>query len=333
MPIKVTCRCGQQFAAKDELAGKVVKCPKCQESLKVGAPSANARQAEPAATASAATPSAVAALLDEVGFHVHGEKEDATVQRCPACDEKLSDHAVLCVNCGYNLETGKFVKGMGGVGPGGGTRRAEGHEGAALLLLKRAETAIEVDKDEERKIRTQGMPLWMLISILSMIATFTVGMSVLPADQAFMISGYVWMGVCSTLATFYWFWLLVIAFKESVLHGLMFQFVPFYAVYYVAKRWADHGKLFMIYLTLLILAPAGLILITLAPKMKREGSREVLMFLREPSVMALSAALDPDPAVHGGQTARGCESFSSTAINPLESRSPKTIPALRPDTG
>jgi hypothetical protein len=230
MPIKVTCRCGQQFAAKDELAGKVVKCPKCKEPLKVGETPSKPKGAESGAGTQpgVAAPSAVAALLDEVGFHVHGDKVDETVQHCPACDQKISDHAVLCVYCGYHLERGKFVKGAGGTGPGLGTQKAEGHEGAALLLLKRAENAIEVDKDEERKIRTQGMPLWMLISILSMIATFTIGMSVLPADQAFLISGYVWIGVCATLAVFYWFWLVVIAFKESAAHGLMFQFVPFY---------------------------------------------------------------------------------------------------------
>jgi len=99
MPIKVTCRCGQQFAAKDELAGKVVKCPKCKEPLKVGETPSKPKGAESGAGTQpgVAAPSAVAALLDEVGFHVHGDKVDETVQHCPACDQKISDHAVLCV--------------------------------------------------------------------------------------------------------------------------------------------------------------------------------------------------------------------------------------------
>ena len=173
------------------------------------------------------------------------------VQHCPACDQKISDHAVLCVYCGYHLETGKFVKGMGG--RAAAAQKAEGHEGAALMLLKKAERAINQDKDEERKMRTQGMPLWMIITILSIIASFTVGMSVLPRDQAFQVSGYVWMSVCGSLAIVYWFRLVVIAFKESTTHGLMFQFVPFYALYYVVKRWADCGKLFMTHVILSLL--------------------------------------------------------------------------------
>ncbi len=274
MPIKVTCRCGQQFAAKDELAGKVVKCPKCQQTLKVGEPqaasAASGGQAQPAAGSGS-----VASLLDEIGFHVHG-KEDDTVQHCPACDKKISDHAVLCVHCGYHLDTGKFVKGLGG-GPGGPAAKAEGHEGAALMLLKRAERTIEQDKDEERKIRTQGMPLWMIITILSIIASFTVGMSVLPRDQAFRISGIVWMCVCGSLAVVYWFILAYIAFKESIQHGLMFQFVPFYAIYYVAKRWPDCGKPFLTHVILSLLVPVGYVLVVIAPKLKPEPARDVSM--------------------------------------------------------
>jgi hypothetical protein len=290
MPIKVTCRCGQQFAAKDELAGKVVKCPKCQESLKIGAPPAPQTGAGPGTQpAPSAAPSAVAKMLDEVGFRVHG-KEDESVQHCPACDQKISDHALLCVHCGYHLESGKFVKGMGSVGPG--AQKAEGYEAAALLLLKRAERTIETDKDEERKTRTQGMPLWMIITILSIIASFTIGMSVLPRDQAFQVSGYVWMGVCGILAIVYWFRLVIIAFKESAVHGLMFQFVPFYAIYYVAKRWGDCGKLFMTYVILSLLASVGWMLVLIAPKLKVEPTREVSLAGSHPPAV-MSAMLDP----------------------------------------
>ncbi len=37
MPIIVRCECGQQFQAKDELAGKRLKCPKCQRPLQIPA--------------------------------------------------------------------------------------------------------------------------------------------------------------------------------------------------------------------------------------------------------------------------------------------------------
>jgi hypothetical protein len=35
MPISVTCQCGQSFRAKDDLAGKRVKCPKCGQPLTI----------------------------------------------------------------------------------------------------------------------------------------------------------------------------------------------------------------------------------------------------------------------------------------------------------
>src|SRR2546428_11367635 len=44
MPIPVSCQCGQSFRAKDDLAGKRVKCPKCGQVLQIpgAAPSASA---------------------------------------------------------------------------------------------------------------------------------------------------------------------------------------------------------------------------------------------------------------------------------------------------
>ena len=287
MPIKVSCQCGQQFAAKDEFAGKVVKCPKCQRPLAIGAAPGAKR-----APVQAGAPSAVAALLDEVGFHVHNDKEEEAVQHCPACDAKISDHAVLCVYCGFHLESGKFIKGVAGSGPGGIAQKAEGHEGVAQLLLKRAEQTIEMDKDEERKIRTQGMPMWMIITILSIIATFAVGMSVLPRDQAFMISGYVWMGVTGIISLVYWVRLVIAAFTEKLACGLMFLFVPFYALFYVITRWSECGKLFLIYLTLSILQPLGLVLVIVAPKFKEAPGQDVRLPIQPPAIVAC-AMFDP----------------------------------------
>lgn len=48
MAIAVSCDCGQQYQLKDELAGKLVKCPACGESLRVAEITRNA-QADPAA--------------------------------------------------------------------------------------------------------------------------------------------------------------------------------------------------------------------------------------------------------------------------------------------
>ena len=47
-----------------------------------------------------------------------------------------------------------------------------------------------------------------------------------------VIAGYIVMGICSI-------WLIVVAFRESALHGLLCWFVPFYAIYYAITRWED----------------------------------------------------------------------------------------------
>jgi len=45
MEIKIACQCGQRFAAKERLAGKTVKCPKCGSSLVIPEPKPAAKPA------------------------------------------------------------------------------------------------------------------------------------------------------------------------------------------------------------------------------------------------------------------------------------------------
>ncbi len=49
MPIKVTCKCGQGFVAKERLAGRTLKCPKCDTRLKIPQPKP-AGQTQPSAS-------------------------------------------------------------------------------------------------------------------------------------------------------------------------------------------------------------------------------------------------------------------------------------------
>jgi hypothetical protein len=264
MPIKVVCTCGQQFAAKDELAGKVVKCPKCKQPLKVGG-------AQPAATP---VGGGLGDLLDEVGFHVHEDEEQA--QYCPACDAKMSDHAIICVQCGFHLETGKFSKGVGG-GPLTAAQKAEGHAGAAEMLLRKAQHAISQDSHEERKMRTQGAPVWALLASVVIIACLAVSLSVMPRKAALMTSGVVWVSICMLVYTYYWIVLIVTAFMENVVQGLLFMFVPLYSLYYVITRWADCRRAFLICIFSSILALGGWGLIVWSASMSFQQAEQTVM--------------------------------------------------------
>jgi hypothetical protein len=61
MAIAVTCRCGKKFKVKDELAGKVVRCPQCQIPLRI--PNRQAKPGGPSASATDERANVEAALL------------------------------------------------------------------------------------------------------------------------------------------------------------------------------------------------------------------------------------------------------------------------------
>jgi hypothetical protein len=82
MPITVECSCGKRFQVADERAGHKVRCTVCQEVVAVPG------RAEEA----------------EAGYAV----ED--MRKCPRCKRKWPGETVLCVNCGYNFQTGRAVE-------------------------------------------------------------------------------------------------------------------------------------------------------------------------------------------------------------------------------
>lgn len=108
MPIKVSCSCGQSFNAKDELAGKRVRCPKCKNPLQIPAAAAPPAadlddfQLAPAAEVPKYNP------LEDI-LQDEGVKAAATGPVCPSCSEPINPSAVLCVQCGFNLQTGEKI--------------------------------------------------------------------------------------------------------------------------------------------------------------------------------------------------------------------------------
>ena len=112
MPIKVRCgSCEAAFKAKDALAGKRVRCPKCKKPLTIpaavgvgGVAAARPRSKPAKANAVRSNPNPMMDLLDEAD--VKGVTRGPT---CDNCAAELTAGAVLCIECGYNMETGKRV--------------------------------------------------------------------------------------------------------------------------------------------------------------------------------------------------------------------------------
>lgn len=106
--IAVKCDCGKSFAAKAEWAGKKVKCPACAKPVRIpgGKAKLPAKKTPPPPPVPASNVS-IGGLFDEVGFNT----EDGSAHRkCPECRAPMSDEAVICIDCGYNENTGKKLE-------------------------------------------------------------------------------------------------------------------------------------------------------------------------------------------------------------------------------
>lgn len=102
MPITVACSCGKKLAAKEEYAGRTLKCPGCGKGVKIPSAAGSTVGKGGAAKRPAAAKqplSSAAQLLEEAGLAHHVEGPT-----CPECFAPIPEDAVLCVECGYNFK-------------------------------------------------------------------------------------------------------------------------------------------------------------------------------------------------------------------------------------
>ena len=194
MPIKVQCPCGAAFAAKDELAGKTVKCPKCKKPLKIGAaggaPAKSATQPKQAAAARpVAKPVKVKPITEEKASALPGTSTESTFDEiglqaaavgthpCPGCTEPMPLEAVICIKCGYNTRLGRRMETakLGGSGGDG----HEGHGAVVTGLMERAAQVLDEDAAEDKKKTSEGLPWWVYLIGLAALVGFLGTMVVL----------------------------------------------------------------------------------------------------------------------------------------------------------
>lgn len=121
MPVKVRCQsCEKVFAAPDAARGKLVKCPGCEEKVKV--PAGDGAKSTAGAKAPAKKP---AKKKDDHDDHEHALKnldldkvEDENARICPKCGQEIYDEETFeCPACGLNFETGMTKEKQKGVDP------------------------------------------------------------------------------------------------------------------------------------------------------------------------------------------------------------------------
>ncbi len=256
MPIKVQCACGAAFAAKDELAGRTVKCPKCQQPLKIpaasGAPVAAAPRAPTAQPPRPGQPSPpnrqLAAplpsqgggpggnhgLYDEIGLTA----QQAGTAPCPGCAKPMPANAIVCIQCGYNKKIGRRMEtvkqGEAAVLPGG-------HSVTVDELLGKAAQSIADDKEEQRKKTREGMPWWIYLIGMFACIGFMIMMMVLPERVAVSTGGVIIWGLCIVVNIYATIRIYMIAFNESVSEGVLCLVCGLYQLYFIFTHWDQCG--------------------------------------------------------------------------------------------
>jgi ribosomal protein L40E len=177
-------------------------------------------------------------LFDEAGF---SSKVEAV---CPMCRAEMAGNAVLCTKCGYHKEVGM---------------RLQGHKTAGVdidhgtLALQKAALDMVSDKAmQEKLIAGGGMPWWALALVLFVISSaLTIAVLAVNASRRvdaaapanpmalfLVLTGFAFYAVAQGA----FIMIVVHAFKQSVVKGLLTLFIPFYALYHVAKNWKETWK-------------------------------------------------------------------------------------------
>lgn len=212
MPITVTCQCGKSFQAKDELAGRTMQCPSCGAGLHI--PGGGN----------------MGDLLTEAGL------ETRTGDSCPNCNAELPENAVLCVQCGYNIQTGQRMQTLTATGERVGMSETE------KMLYK---AATDLEKEPVRHDEGYGSMggAWLTLAIMAVGLVIGLGLMFAAfkwidaggntrATQVMFVIGWL-MSVIGNI------WILTIAFKESVLQGVLCIVIPLYIFLYMIVNFDD----------------------------------------------------------------------------------------------
>ncbi len=245
MPIQIKCKCGKTLGIPDGMQGKSVKCPGCQQVLRVpagGAAQPAATQRAAAAQQPAAADDSMAGLFDEEGFSA------AVEAVCPSCRAEMPGNAVLCTKCGYHKEAGATL---------------EAHKTAGVdidhgtLALDKAAVDMERAADlQKTMLRGAGLPWWglalalfmlgsgLLIAVLAVNASRRVDetISFNPMHLFFVLSGAAFFAISAGAN----FMIILHAFKDSLQNGLICLFVPVFGVlYYTITHWSETWRFFV----------------------------------------------------------------------------------------
>jgi hypothetical protein len=188
--------------------------------------------------------------------------------KCPGCETPIAETAVLCVKCGYHMQLGKRVEGAKIKKSGG-----DGHANVAEDMLEKARDAIDADKESKKNEEQDGMPWYVLAGIFVFATSFLVMMLWLPGEQAFLAGGTVIILSASIGGLYYQIRIIMLAFQEGLMYGLLYLFLPLYALYYWYRRWDVCGPYVATICLLYCVQMVGVGMVKIAPWMRPEDKK------------------------------------------------------------
>lgn len=250
------------MSVSSSLAGKSGKCPQCKNALRVpvasgsaGGPAsrkavsvpANAVQKSSKPASGKVNPvdaSRMGALLDEMGF------VKKTGPTCPSCGADIRPGTVVCISCGFNLQTEKKLSGF--------NAKIERPEFDNLYLQQAVEN-MQRDQLTDQRREKSSMPWWVTASFLLGVVVLCAAGVVLvdanfgepaPADTrlgriqrvpVLVILGTT-VGVTGlALALFAHLNICVFGFQRKITMGMACFFLPLiFSLPYGIMNWADN---------------------------------------------------------------------------------------------
>jgi DNA-directed RNA polymerase subunit RPC12/RpoP len=119
--LPISCpECGKQMQVRADLEGKKIRCKDCGQVFPVRSSAIKKPSAAPPARKAAAAPPAKAPARparkqlrddEEENQNPYEITETETSHRCPHCAAEFeSEDAIICLSCGYNVETRDHIK-------------------------------------------------------------------------------------------------------------------------------------------------------------------------------------------------------------------------------
>lgn len=252
MIIVVNCPgCKQRYELDGALAGKKSRCRQCGEVFRIPVPTA--RLVEPAAAAPAAsapprnpppmpapapqpswTATPLADLLDG---------EPAAPRRAPT-DRRMAAAASVPRAAEPTVVLPPKAARTRGV-PG----NSEPDEGlpppprAGYRSFKRSSR----DREQDTEVGVTAFMWYVLLTSVTLLGYYIyIGVfepEVETARRVYLCCRIVLMPAGLALAAWGTIWLLVVAFRQELLHGLLCLFLPFYSLFFIAARWQERRGL------------------------------------------------------------------------------------------